>query len=309
LAKTIHSDIDSRAGQALERAAGLFRGLTISPAMRVDSDGSLSFTFSATRRSADIDQTIEALLDLLAKLAVERKAAVAMIFDEFQEIVDLDPRFPNLLRAVFQAQREVSHVYLGSKRHVLDRIFNDEHEPFWRSAKRLELGLIEPSKFAPFVRERFQATDKGIMDDALARLLAITGGHPYATQELAHEVWELVGAGSFAHETEVEVALQKVLRAENNHLEKLWDDASTSQRRLVVALAREPTASLYAEDYRSAHDLPAATTVQAALRGLEKREVVARDNAGTAIIVEPFFADWILRDERPPSLSAQLRLQ
>ena len=290
LAKTIHSDIDSRAGQALERAAGLFRGLTISPAMRVDSDGSLSFTFSATRRSADIDQTIEALLDLLAN-----GLTAAQVLEE--------------LRAVFQAQREVSHVYLGSKRHVLDRIFNDEHEPFWRSAKRLELGLIEPSKFAPFVRERFQATDKGIMDDALARLLAITGGHPYATQELAHEVWELVGAGSFAHETEVEVALQKVLRAENNHLEKLWDDASTSQRRLVVALAREPTASLYAEDYRSAHDLPAATTVQAALRGLEKREVVARDNAGTAIIVEPFFADWILRDERPPSLSAQLRLQ
>ena len=103
------------------------------------------------------------------------------------------------MRAVFQTQPEVGHVYLGSKRHLLDRIFDDENEPFWRSAKRIEIGLIDPATFGRFVRKRFEATDRGIRDEALNRLLEATLGHPYGTQELAYFVWELVPEGRFAH--------------------------------------------------------------------------------------------------------------
>jgi uncharacterized protein len=308
LAKTIHRDVDSATGQALERAASLFRNLRIRPTMELDpDDASLSFSFRGTRRKADIDETVEALLELLGRLAEERKRRVVMIFDEFQEIVELDSHYPNLLRAVFQGQPEVAHVYLGSQRHVLDRIFNDENEPFWRSAKALELGTIAPAKFARFVRERFEATDKGIDDDALSRLLETTGGHPYATQELAYEVWQGVPEGFAAHVADVEAALEKVLRSEHNHLERLWEDAAPLQRRLLTALANEPTATPYAADYRAAHDLPGASPLQSARVALEREETIGRGADGVVGIAEPFFAEWIKREQRHPSLAAQLR--
>jgi hypothetical protein len=305
LAKTIHADIDP---QTLERAADRFRGLRIRPAIEFDSEGTVAFTFRATKQKADIEATIESLLELLGKLPAERERRVVMVLDEFQEVVDLDARLPNLLRAVFQAQPEVCHVYLGSKRHVLDRIFDDEHEPFWRSAKRVEIGRIEPAKFESFVRSRFQGTDRGITDSALARLLAATGGHPYATQELAFEVWDCVAPGDLAHDAEVEVALRRVLQSENNHLEKLWEDASAAQRQLMVALADEPTSSPYSEDYRATFDLPSASTVQAAVIGLERKEIVGRQE-GVLEIIEPFLGDWIKSEQRNPSLTAQLRLE
>ena len=196
LAKTIYADIASPVGQAFEKAAELFRGLRVVPTMEVDpSDGTLRFSFQAGRRKSDIDETIERLLELLGELAAERKRRVVIVFDEFQEILALDKRFPNLMRAVFQAQPEVSHVYLGSKRHLLERIFSDKNEPFWRSAKQLEVGMISPTAFEPFLRQRFEETGKRLSDEAAARLLASTGGHPYATQELAYFVWELVPDG------------------------------------------------------------------------------------------------------------------
>ena len=143
LARTIYSDIASPVGQAFERAADLFRSLRVRPTIEVDpGDGSLRFSFQVGRRRADIDDTIERLLELLGELAAERKRRVVIVFDEFQEIITLDKRFPNLMRAVFQAQPDVGHVYLGSKRHLLERIFNDRNEPFWRSAKQLEIGTI-----------------------------------------------------------------------------------------------------------------------------------------------------------------------
>ena len=191
LAKTIVDDLLSPVQGVLERAGSVVRGLRVSPTVELDPrDGGVRFSFEAVRRSSDIDATLERLLELPAEIAAERERRVVVVFDEFQEVVRVDNTLPNLMRAIFQTQREVAHVYLGSRRHVLTAIFNDRHEPFWRSAKQIELGRIEEEELGAYVRARFEATDRSIDDDALARLLGLTAGHPYATQELAYFVWE-----------------------------------------------------------------------------------------------------------------------
>ena len=47
--------------------------------------------------------------------------------------MEIDASLPKLMRSAFQEQPEVAHVYLGSKRHMMERIFSDANEPFWRS--------------------------------------------------------------------------------------------------------------------------------------------------------------------------------
>ena len=308
LAKTIYGDLESAAGHAIERATRLFRGLRITPTIEVDPiDGSLRFVFHAGRRRADVDDTIEALLALPGQIATERKRRAVLVFDEFQEIVTLDRRYPNLLRAVFQEQPEVSHVYLGSKRHVLERIFDDENEPFWRSAKRLEVGRIAPAEFAGFLRKRFEETEKAIDDEAVERLLEATGGHPYGTQELAYFLWELVPTGHFGRLGDVETALAQALRSEHNHFAKLWDDAPHAQRLVLLALADEPTRSLYGADYDERHDLPAKPALQRAIGALVGKELVARGDDRVYRIVEPFFADWLRSEQEALGLKDELR--
>jgi uncharacterized protein len=136
LAETIHDDLASTLIRARERLR-VFQGLRITPVVTIDPDsGRLGFSFTAGRAREDVDATLERLLELPGELAAERGRKVALVLDEFQEIVDIDPSLPKLMRTVFEQQPEVAHVYLGSKRHMLERIFNDENEPFWRSAKR-----------------------------------------------------------------------------------------------------------------------------------------------------------------------------
>ncbi len=150
----------------------------------------MAFRFAVTERSEDLHATIERLLELPAQLAAERGRTVALVLDEFQEIADIDPRLPRLMRAVFQAQPEVAHVYLGSKRHMMRRIFSDANEPFWRSAKQVELGVIDPRHFRGYIRRRFDRTGRVIAPDGLDAILETTGGHPYATQELCYFAWQ-----------------------------------------------------------------------------------------------------------------------
>jgi hypothetical protein len=304
LATTIVDDLASPVGQVLERAAALFRGLRVRPTIELDPDGaSIRFSFDTARRPADVDETIEALLELPGQIAAERRRRVVVVFDEFQEVVKLDGAFPNLMRAVFQTQPEVGHVYLGSRRHVLDSIFNDRNEPFWRSARRMEISPIPAAAFASFIRERFAATGRDIDPTAGDHLVALARGHPYATQELAYFTWELVQAGESATAADVEAALATVLRSEHNNLVRIWELATRNERLVLLALSNEPL-SLYSEDARIRFGLPAPTFVQRAVRALVREDVVDKAPDGRYQIAEPFLAEWIasLQETGVPSL-------
>ena len=302
LAGAIHEDIASRKEKALDRLR-VFGGLRIRPTVNVDPDsGRLSFGFDAGYRPDDLRATLEHLLELPGQLGAERGRRVALIFDEFQEIVDVDPALPRLMRAVFQEQPEVAHVYLGSRRHMMRRLFSDENEPFWRSAKPIELGVIAPDAFRDYIIERFAQTARRVDPEVVDAVLATTGGHPYATQELCYFLWQLTPHGDTAHAPRLEEALAGVLRSENAHFTTVWDHASAQQRLLLQALAAEPGRAL-TNDYRRRHELPSTSTVQSAVTALEREELVA-NRRGEVRIVEPFLAEWIrVRTDAPPPRS------
>src|SRR3954462_6102076 len=162
LARTIHDDVASPLLRAKERLR-VFADLQVAPSIRVDPrTDAVSFSFDVGVRREDLDAAIERLLELPGRLAGERGRQVALVLDEFQEVTDIDPGLPRLMRAVFQQQPEVAHVYLGSKRHMMRRFFSAAKEPFWRSAKQMELGVITPEHFRGYIRRQFERTGRVI---------------------------------------------------------------------------------------------------------------------------------------------------
>ena len=297
LAKAIHEEIATRLFRARERVR-VFAGLRIKPTVTVDpDDGSLSFSFDARADAKDIDATLEGLLALPGRLAAERERSVALVIDEFQEVVDIDPGLPKLMRSVFQEQPEVAHVYLGSRRHMMERIFNDENEPFWRSAKQIELNAIPVDLFALYARERFSATAKTLEECACERVLELTGGHPYGTQEALYFLWEQTPAGGLAETKRLELAIEALLRSEHSHFSLLWSRAASAQRRVLQALSVEQPARPLTSAYRERYALPSPATVQTALDALAAAEVIDRVGRGEYRIAEPFLAEWIARNE------------
>ena len=288
LARTIHEDLASRLWNAKERLK-VFAGLRLNPTITVNpNDGTVSFSFDARAADEDIDATLEELLTMLGRIASDRARRVVLVLDEFQEVIDIDPNLIKLMRSVFQEQPEVAHVYLGSKRHMMRRIFSDENEPFWRSAKQMELDVIAPDLFAPYAIARFEETGKKLDPGVCERALELTGGHPYATQELLYFLWE---------ETTLDRALDATLRAEHSHFSLLWDGISGAQKRVLQALAQEQPGRPLSGGYQRTHSLPATPTVQTALSALERAEVVRRVGRGEYRIAEPFLTEWVQRYE------------
>jgi hypothetical protein len=306
LAATIYENIASKLERARDAAMRRFTALRIKPVVTLDPDtGAFTFSFSPSSAPADIDETLERLFEMPAEMATEKGKTAVLIVDEFQEILDLDPKLPNLMRAVFQEQAEVSHIYLGSKRHVMERIFQDDNEPFWRSAKPMELGPIPRVPFAKFIAKRFRDTDKDVDDDVLEAILDETGGHPYATQELCYDLWQRTAAGSTASSAELEASMEAMLHIENAHFTLIWEGASGRQRELLEALAQEPGRP-FTKAYRQKYGLPETSALQRAVEALTQGELIAKGDDGRYRISEPFFAVWIVENvvKTPPTSSS-----
>jgi len=292
LAGVVHDDIGGPLSRAKDFTSRVFRGLRITPTVNMDPQtGSLGFSFAAGHQAEDVDATLERLFELIAEVAADRDRPALLVLDEFQEIIEIDRDLPKLLRSVFQEQPDVAHFYLGSRRHMMQRIFNDENEPFWRSAKQLSLGPIPAEPFAAFIRQRFADTGRRVDPAVVEEILTITRGHPYATQELCYFLWEQTPGRQVANRARLETALDRVLRSEHTHFSLLWDRASANQKLVLQALAREPGHPL-AEQYRRRHGLRPVSSTQKAIEALARDEVVARER-GSTWIAEPFLPEWI----------------
>ena len=235
------------------------------------------------------------------ELGADRNRRVVVVFDEFQEVVDLDPNLPKLMRSVFQEQPEVAHVYLGSKRYMMERIFNDEHEPFWRSASS---SSSESSRQTCFARSSPRGSGRAARTSTRVHSTGSSSsrrGHPYATQELCYFTWGATAAGERADVETVEAGLAGVLRSEHAHFTLLLAER-------VGGPARSPRGARGGARTALQRGLPSPLQPPVGHECPEgarrARETGARGQAtdGRFAITEPFFAQWIERDldERPP---------
>ena len=283
---------------AVERArAGaldLFKSLPLAPKLTLGRDGSPAIEFGPLAVAEDQDRALQHLLELPEQFGRERGRQVVVILDEFQEIVTLDPALPAMLRATMQLQEHVAYAFLGSRKHLMTRVFTDRNEPLYRSARALPLGSIPTAEFASFIHRTFESSEVWIEDDAIQRILSITDGHPHDTQELAHFAWERgVELGKVVTTSDVEAALLDVVEAEDAHYTTLWESLSRAQRPLVQALVSEPTAAPYSEAFRARHQLGSAATVQRALQAVMEREVVDGSSIHGYRVPDVFLRTWI----------------
>jgi uncharacterized protein len=295
LASALYHGLTPAVERAVHRAGDLFQSLPLRPKITLNQDGTPSFEFTAAPGTNDIDQTIDRLLELPQQVASRRKRRTVLALDEFQEIMVLDPALPARMRAIVQFQPDVAFVFLGSRQHLLRQVFTDANSPLYNSAKVFPLGPILPKAFSRFIVERFASTQIDIDNDAVARLLDITHGHPHDTQKLAYFTWAIAEeANNPASVEAVERALASAIATDTARYTELWDGLTTNQRRMLEAIGRAtPTDHVLSEEFRRRNRLGAYATVERAVDALVDRGLVQREGPSRFTIPDVFLREWL----------------
>lgn len=245
----------------------------------------------------DIDANLTKLYDLPERVAKKMKKKLVVVFDEFQEITKLDGQeIETNIRSKLQQHKNVSYVFMGSQRHLLNQMFNDKNRPLYRAGKPFNLSRLSEDEFSQFIKERFKADGINTSKEVISQILALTQCHPYYTQQLCHEIWNqcISQEKKNVEESDIEQAKEQVLKNQNYAYTSMWDSTKGKQRALLHAMAISDEKNIFSTDFREKYRLGASSTVARAVEYLEKKGLIEKDSSNN-VISDTFFQEWIKR--------------
>jgi AAA+ ATPase superfamily predicted ATPase len=132
-------------------------------------------------------------LELPQRVALADDKRVVVLFDEFQEVANERHPYGNpdqltkQMRAIFQRSTQVSYLFAGSIEHIMRDLFAPQDRAFSGFGSFHHLREITPEDWTEGLRERFEADNCVIDDDALAHLIELGELHPRVTMLIAQK--------------------------------------------------------------------------------------------------------------------------
>lgn len=235
----------------------------------------------------DLFQTVHKRTKSMNKRAV-------VVFDEFQEIRNYpDDEVEREMRSAFQTHSNISYIYMGSKRHIMQDMFENQNRPFYRSAKHIPLQKIDKSVFTEFIFRKFQKGGYSISRESISEILTFSECHPFHTQQLCYYLWDQEAEMKEVTHNSINSVLMRLLEVENQSYVNLWDSFTQKQRELLIAISRDDPSSLFSNEFLQKHLLGTASSIQKAIKLLVRREILLKEN-GRYIFEDVFFKRWVL---------------
>jgi len=266
---------------------------SLRPKMTLDQAGEAGLSFEPSDAPIGSEALTE-VLDLPQKLLSGKRRAV-VVFDEFQEVKDLLPNdgFERIMRSAIQSHRNVSYIFLGSRYHILRRMFTDHNRPFYKSAITILLDKPPVEESIRFVVDRFASAGKSIERKAAEHLVAKIENIPYFIQQLGFETFRLVDDArrKSVSSADVDAAYANLSGFNRDQYEQLMITLSVAQKKLLIALARERT-NEFGDTYRKRYALGVSSTVNSAKAKLMEDGLIEL-SGGQYVVADPFFAHFL----------------
>lgn len=193
-------------------------------------DFSISFNWDEMKKNED------EILNLPETIANQKKIKIIACIDEFQNIASFSDfeSFEKKLRAVWQRQHNVTYCIYGSRRHMMNDIFNNPSKPFYRFGDLMLLEKIARDEWIRFLSDSFTKTGKKISNDEAALIADLMQCHPWYVQQLAHYTWNITY--DEATKTIIEKALSELINANTPFYQKETETLSSTQINLLIAI-------------------------------------------------------------------------
>lgn len=225
---------------------------------------------------------LEDAMALLEKVSTENKKLI-VVFDEFQEIMNIRKGLDKQLRSIMQEQQHLNYILLGSQESMMTEIFERKKSPFYHFGKLMHLSKIPYEDFRTYVAERLplkEASQNSVVDD----ILSFTGLHPYYTQQLSAQVWEMITYDKL-FDNVVSEAVNAIIQAHDLDFERLWLSFNRTDRFIMQSLSSN-------KNPMQNRQMATSTTFSAIKRLMKAGYVIRTEDYE---VEDPFFKTWILK--------------
>lgn len=251
--------------------------------------------FSVSLGITPKDYSPEEILDLPERIAKEQGIRIVVCIDEFQQIGEFADSLTvqKRLRGVWQHHQHVSYCFFGSKKHLMENIFQSRRMPFYQFGEMLHLKCIPTEYWVPFICSRFEKYGKKISEEYAARICHTVKNYSSYVQQLA---WNVMA------ETEIEVNEESFTEGFNALLEQnsslfiqQTEGLTTYQLNFIRLLCNGIHSGFNTQSVVELYSLGSKSNVDRIKKCLIDRELITIEKEGV-FLADCLFELWFKRE-------------
>ena len=256
--------------------------------------GVIGFELSrAARQRPDPTGAVRTLLQVIVRTA--EKHDLVVVFDEFSGIADVKGGAGILRTELQHHYQQLGIVFAGSQPSTMRMLFGHQAQPFFAQADLVELGPLSDEDLTDIVEDGFDRTGRHA-GTVTTRVVHFSRGHPQRAMQMADAAWQLTAEGATADDELWGAALDDVRRSVDGGSERLFELIPHGQQKVLRAVVTSGSVYGAAADVLELAPGTARSAVDALLgNGYLARRPALETGSDQLVVVDPLFADWILR--------------
>ena len=258
--------------------------------MGPDSDYSVSLGITSKTHSA------EEVLQLPERIAQKKGIQIVICIDEFQQIGE----FPDSvivqkkMRSAWQHNSRVSYCLLGSRKHLMDELFQKRSLPFYKFGDIINLKLIPTEVWVPYICKQFKKVDRVISEELAAEICRIVENHSSYVQQLA---WlTLLETEKVATREGVARALNELLDENTPLFTQQTELLTTYQMNFLRAILAGIHKEFGIATVLSEYNLGSSSNISRLRKSMVEKELVEFRQEGY-FIADPILKIWLERQK------------
>ncbi len=259
------------------------------PTFSVDPlTGEMSVSINVERKKEDV--TLQSIFTYLNESGQE----IYLAIDEFQQIAEYPEKGTEaLLRSYIQFAQHVHFIFSGSKHHLMTEMFMSPKRPFYQSTELMTLRALPCEVYYEFCHDFFRDKNGELSKDVFDTLYTQFEGHTWYIQCIMNRLYET--ELSVTEQAQVNIAILSILENRATQYETIAQFFTDNQYSLLKAIGIEGIVSQpTSASFIVKHNLSGASSVKAALRVLEDKELVYRSADGY-VVYDRFMGLWLRR--------------
>ncbi len=251
--------------------------------------------FSVSLGITPKDYSPEEILNLPERIAKEQGVRLVVCIDEFQQIGEFTDSLTvqKRLRGVWQHHQNVSYCFFGSKKHLMENIFQNRRMPFYQFGEMLHLKCIPTIYWVPFICSRFEKYGKKIAEEYAGRICQVVKNYSSYVQQLAWNV--MAETEKEVNEESFEEGLKALLEQNSSLFIQQTDGLTTYQLNFIRLLCKDIHSGFTTQAVSEIYPLGSKSNIDRIKKSLVDKEIITIEKDGI-FLADSVFELWFKRE-------------
>ena len=246
--------------QSIKYFTDIFKRVRIEPTINPKT---LNYSLKTIVDTLSFEQMIEDFFNALNELSKKHKIIIAI--DEFQQIVNItDVKLDALLRKYIQNRKNISYIFLGSKRHLLTSLF-EYKAPLYDMASHFELQALSLNDIYNYSKKHINITKEQCL-----YIYELSDKETKIIQHIFHILY--TNKNKKILNENINDAIQEIVNSKDASYKLLFDTLNNNQK-LALKIVGFYKSKFFTNEILKKHNIK-KQTLQSSINTLFKKELI-----------------------------------